>query len=62
MNTALRLITADDVSAMTGFTANTIRRWARQGSIPCRRIGQRVRFVPTEIEQWFASLPSEGAS
>ena len=62
MTTALRLITADDVSAMTGFTPNTIRRMARQGRIPCRRIGQRVRFVPDEIEQWLTDLPKSVAS
>lgn len=59
--TVLRLITADDVSALTGFTPNTVRRMARQGRIPCRRIGQRVRFVPTEVEQWLDSLPTEAA-
>lgn len=60
--TGLRLITADDVSAMTGFTANTIRRMARRGDIPCRRLGQRVRFIPAEIEQWLAELPTGVAS
>jgi excisionase family DNA binding protein len=59
--TRLRLITADDVSAMTGFTANTIRRMARRGDIPCRRLGQRVRFVPDEVEQWLTGLPAGGA-
>jgi excisionase family DNA binding protein len=60
--TGLRLITADDVSAMTGFTANTVRRMARQGRIPCRRIGQRVRFVPAEIEQWLTDLPADASA
>lgn len=57
-----RLITADDVAAMTGFTPNTIRRMARQGRIPSRRLGQRVRFVPAEIEQWLTDLPAGVAS
>jgi predicted DNA-binding transcriptional regulator AlpA len=33
---------------------------ARQGRIPARKIGQRVRFMSDEIEAWFNALPKAG--
>lgn len=56
------LIDANEVAILAGFTPNTIRRWARQGRIPSRNIGQRVRFVRAEVEQWIADLPKSVAS
>lgn len=56
--TGRRLITADEVALMIGRTPNTVRRMARRGDLPCRRIGQRVHFVPAEIEQWLTELPT----
>lgn len=52
-----RLIDAHTVSEMTGISAWTLRRMARQGRIPARKIGQRTWFVPTEIEAWLDKLP-----
>lgn len=56
-----RMLDANEVADLTGFTPNTIRRWARQGRIPSRNIGQRVRFVRTEVDAWFAALPRPAA-
>lgn len=58
----IRLIDANEVSAITNFTPNTIRRMARQGRIPSRRVGHRIRFVRDEIEQWLTELPTGVAS
>lgn len=52
-----RLIDSNAVADLTGFTPNTIRRLARQGRIPARRVGQRYRFDVAEIEAWIAGLP-----
>lgn len=51
-----RLINAHEVAAMTSFTANTIRRMARQGRIPARKVGARTRFDVAEIEAWLRDL------
>lgn len=51
-----RLIDANTVAQMTNFTANTIRRFARQGTIPAYRVGQRIRFDVAEVEAWLAGL------
>jgi len=56
-----RLIDANDVADLTGFTPNTIRRMARRGDIPSRRVGRSVRFVRDEIEQWLTELPRSAA-
>ena len=55
-----RLIDANEVHTLTGFSVYTILRMARQGRIPARKVGQRVRFLSDEIEAWFAELPKAG--
>ena len=57
-----RLVSSNVVADMTGWTPDTIRRMARQGRIPARRVGQRYRFNVEEIEQWMAELPKSVAS
>lgn len=34
-------------------TVVTIRRWARDGKIPCTKLGRHWRFRPEEIREWF---------
>ena len=58
----IRLVSSNVVADMTGWTPDTIRRMARQGRIPARRVGQRYRFNVEEIEQWMAELPKSVAS
>lgn len=57
-----RLISSNAVADMTGWSPDTIRRMARQGRIPARRVGARYRFNVDEIEQWIAELPKSVAS
>jgi len=39
------LVTTRDLADFLGVTADTIRRWARAGRIPCLRVGQKtLRF------------------
>lgn len=52
-----RLLTVDEVSELTGFAPYTVRKMARQGRIPSRKIGQRTRFVLEEVERWITELP-----
>lgn len=40
-----RLVTADELAVLFGVTTETIRHWARDGRIPCLRVGQKtIRF------------------
>lgn len=55
-----RLIDANEVHDLTGFSVYTILRMARQGRIPARKVGTRVRFLADEIETWFEQLPKAG--
>ena len=58
----IRLVSSNVIADMTGWTPDTIRRMARQGRIPARRVGQRYRFNVEEIEQWMAALPKSVTS
>jgi excisionase family DNA binding protein len=54
---ARHLMTVDDVAKRCpGFSPGKIKRLARSGEIPARRVGKAWRFVPAEIEGWLLSL------
>jgi len=45
-----RLITTRELARRLGVTSNTIRKWTREGRIPCLRIGQKtLRFDATVV-------------
>jgi len=42
---ATRLITTSELAERLGVTSDTIRKWTREGRIPCLRVGQKtLRF------------------
>lgn len=42
---ATRLITTSELASRLGVTSDTIRKWTRDGRIPCLRVGQKtLRF------------------
>lgn len=42
---ATRLITTSELASCLGVTSDTIRKWTREGRIPCLRVGQKtLRF------------------
>ena len=42
---APRLITTSELARCLGVTSDTIRKWAKEGRIPCLRVGQKtLRF------------------
>jgi excisionase family DNA binding protein len=53
-----RLWDVKTVADMTGWSEFTVRRHARQGRIPAKRIAGRIYFIPAEVEKWLAALPS----
>ncbi len=47
------LLTADQAGALLGSIPRfTVLRMARDGRLPCLRIGKHVRFAPAELEDW----------
>lgn len=53
----VRLIDARVVAQMTGWSIVTVRRKAREGVLPSRKVGHLTRFLPEEIEAWISGLP-----
>jgi excisionase family DNA binding protein len=45
------LLTAKELSVLLGdIPAKTILQYARQGRLPCVRVGRHVRFVKSDVE------------
>jgi putative molybdopterin biosynthesis protein len=47
-----QLLTPDEVAAMLQIARKTVVVMAREGRIPCVRVGKLVRFDPADIERW----------
>jgi excisionase family DNA binding protein len=47
-----RLLSADEATELIPIHVNTLRLWARQGKIPCYRIGRRVVFRASDLNRW----------
>lgn len=49
------LLTADEAGALLGgIPRYTVLQMARDGRLPCLRVGKHVRFSPSELEEWLA--------
>lgn len=49
------ILTAEQLSEVLPLHPETIRRWAREGRIPHRRLGRKIVFLRGEIDAWIAS-------
>jgi excisionase family DNA binding protein len=47
-----RLVTAAELAELLGFSPATIVDWAESGSLPCFKIGGRLRFRESEVLDW----------
>jgi excisionase family DNA binding protein len=56
-----RLISATDAGKLLGIHPVTILRWAREGRIPHRRLGRKVKFRKTELDSWQTTLYTDSA-
>jgi excisionase family DNA binding protein len=56
------LITIDEAAEMLGLSKVTLRRWTRDGRLPCIRVGPRGdrRFRPSELESYVVSQMRSG--
>jgi len=53
--TTTTILTAEQLSAILPLHQETIRRWAREGRIPHRRLGRKIVSLRAEIDAWIAS-------
>lgn len=57
-----RPLSARELAFILGLHPVTLLKWARQGKLPCHRLGARkVVFLPREINQWLATGYAGGA-
>ncbi len=54
-----RLWTVRDVAQFLGMHEKTVYEWASRGELPCFRIGNRLRFSPTELTRWVSARKEE---
>jgi len=46
------LLSADSAAALLGIHVNTLLKWAREGRVPCLRLGRRVEFRASSLNRW----------
>jgi excisionase family DNA binding protein len=56
-----RLITATELSATTGIPKSRVFQLAREGQLPCIRLGRAMRFDPKAVKEWLAAGGTAGA-
>ena len=54
-----RLWTVRDVAKFLSVHEKTIYDWAARGDLPCFRLGNRLRFSPTELTRWVSARKEE---
>jgi excisionase family DNA binding protein len=56
------LITIEEAAELLGLSKVTLRRWTRDGRLPCIRIGSRGdrRFRPSDLEAYVISQMRSG--
>ncbi len=52
--------TVKEVAGMLGTKEENIRKLARMGKIPARKLGRRIIFLRDELEEFLKSLPRMG--
>ena len=47
-----QIMTVEEAAALLSVTPETVRRWARAGTIPAARVGGGWRFVREQLVGW----------
>lgn len=55
-----RLLTAEEIAKLLGVPARWVAAGAREGRIPCLRLGRYVRFDRGDVERWLESCKQGG--
>jgi excisionase family DNA binding protein len=56
------LLTPEDVARMLKVKLSTVRAYAERGSLPCVRVGNRLRFLPSDVSSWIEQRHAKGGS
>lgn len=54
------LWTAKEVSLYLGVNIQTVWSWAREGTIPCFKVGDSYRFRQSEVDKWLEQKRVKG--
>jgi excisionase family DNA binding protein len=46
------LMTVEELKIHLRISARAIYDWVAAGKIPCVRLGNRIRFIPSEVNRW----------
>ena len=57
-----QLLTVDEVAGLLRLRPSTVRAYAERGSLPCARIGGRLRFRPSDVSLWIARRYEKGGA
>lgn len=57
----IRLLTAAEVGEMLRVPASWVYAAARDGRLPCLKLGRYTRFDPAEVEAWLRERGRDGA-
>lgn len=55
------LLSAAQAAQLLSIHPNTLRLWARAGTVPCLRLGRRVAFRASQINEWLATTYTQPA-
>lgn len=55
-------IGVDEAAELLGVNRYTLYRWARQGKVPCIRLGSSVRFRVAALARWMDEQESQSDS
>ena len=54
------LLTVEDVARILKLRPSTIRAYAERELLPCVHVGNRLRFVPSDVGLWIARRHRKG--
>jgi excisionase family DNA binding protein len=53
------LWTVEEVAGFLRIHPKTVYEWVARDELPCFRIGNRLRFSPTELTRWVSARKEE---
>jgi excisionase family DNA binding protein len=57
-----KLLSADEIAELLGVKKSTIYQWTHQKYIPHIKLGNKVRFKPSQIDKWLEQRTYKGYS
>lgn len=51
---SMELLDAEQVAKAWGMSRDWVYREAREGRLPCVKLGRKIKFVQKHLEAWFS--------